>query len=94
MPLFVVFANYRTEFAKKQFIFYKCGSNHLQIDKNDNIYFRTAPYILDPAFPYHNLIRQKSGGIDDKYVHLERDAKKILRVLKQQRLANDGHSEL
>ncbi|XP_063419371.1 2'-5'-oligoadenylate synthase 1A-like [Mytilus trossulus] len=44
----------------------------------------SAPYILDPACPYHNLIRQKSGGIDDKYVYLERDAKKILNVLKDQ----------
>lgn len=48
------------------------------------MYFRSAPYILDPACPYHNLIRQKSGGIDEKYVHLERGAKKILNVLKDQ----------
>ncbi|CAC5394438.1 OAS [Mytilus coruscus] len=50
--------------------------------KNFNV--PSAPYILDPACPYHNLIRQKSGAIDDKYVYLERDAKKILKVLKDQ----------
>ncbi|OPL33236.1 2 3-5-oligoadenylate synthase, partial [Mytilus galloprovincialis] len=40
------------------------------------------PYILDPAFPYHNLTKQTSKGIDGKYVHLERDAKKFLANLK------------
>ncbi|CAC5393963.1 OAS [Mytilus coruscus] len=44
-------------------------------------YVPSPPYILDPAFPYHNLTRQKSG-IDEKYVHLERDAKKFLANLK------------
>ncbi|XP_052085283.1 2'-5'-oligoadenylate synthase 1-like isoform X2 [Mytilus californianus] len=44
-------------------------------------YLPSPPYILDPAFPFHNLTRQKSG-IDEKYVHLERDAKKFLANLK------------
>ncbi|CAG2227194.1 OAS [Mytilus edulis] len=54
----------------------------ISIDKE--FFKRSAPYILDPAFPFHNLIRQKSGGIDDKYVHLERYAKKMLKELKDQ----------
>lgn len=47
-----------------------------------NYYLPSQPFILDPAFPYHNLTRQKCGGIDEKYVHLERDAKRFLTKLK------------
>ncbi|XP_076103136.1 2'-5'-oligoadenylate synthase 1A-like [Mytilus galloprovincialis] len=41
----------------------------------------SPPYILDPAFPYHNLTRQTSGT-DAEYAHLERDAKIFLANLK------------